>query len=173
MYTARRWSCTSIRKFGLSNRMIAFRFCGGACREVKERVEQWPEVNRRSLPVAERSKRAEFFDPPVACHGWRQSTTDRNWRSATSRLRGVAMGWLLTMPGVKRYWLTAARTLASTPAPADLTILRSDGLPVLSTIIAHNDLAVIVEQASGARSNLLRHRLCRSTWERLLQSKYA
>ncbi len=55
------------------------------------------------------------------------------------------------MPGVKRYWLTAARTLASTPAPADLHDLKIGGLTSLIDNHAYNDLAVIVKQASGVR----------------------
>src|ERR1700733_1255176 len=85
------------------------------------RVEQ--EANWRS-----------FLDPPVLLRG-PQVHYRYEVEITTSKLRGEAMGWLLTMPGEKRYWLTAARTLASTPGPADLMIFRSEGLPVLSTII--------------------------------------
>src|ERR1700722_15912469 len=57
------------------------------------------------------------------------------WRTLMVRLTPMGAAWLLTVAGVKRYWLTAARTLLSRSSPADLTIFTSVGLPVASTVI--------------------------------------
>src|SRR6266702_3371844 len=57
-------------------------------------------------------------------------------RTTISRFRGTAVGSWFRVPGLKRYWLTAARTFLSISAPADRMIFRSDGTPFVSTSMA-------------------------------------
>src|SRR5260370_33458049 len=75
----------------------------------------------RALRRPQRQK--QCFDWPEVCR-------------ITARLTGTLGGAPSRVPGVKRYWLTAARTLWSITGPSDRTIFRSDGLPVASTVIS-------------------------------------
>ena len=76
-----------------------------------------------------------------------------NYREAfktTARFTGIAVGWSSRVPGVKRYWLTAFRTLRSITGLTDCTIFRSVGLPLGSTVI--ETTAVLSNEVVGAKS---------------------
>src|SRR5216683_1570317 len=53
-----------------------------------------------------------------------------------SRFSGTGVGSWFRVPGLKRYWLTAARTFLSISAPTDRMIFRSEGTPFASTSMA-------------------------------------